>query len=594
MTLREELKTLLRDRQLWVRTGISTLPGGALTFLLKVQGNPEAFYVGGYASFFFFVILVSWHVISAKSKYAGVPTPDNEKPEEQEKEKYKILRPYAAGLSIVLLVLTSMLVFVYPFNGVATRFIYGTPTSTPTFTPISTSTPSPTTTATATYTSTPNPTSTPLAHGVYYMIVLDASQNMLETFDGRTKWDAAKEAVDAVLESRERDANYGLVVIGGSPLKDGQNPCDQPVEPVLPFSSRDAVLEHIDGLNPSGGGSIYTAFNLAKDQFEPGSLPDNTIHTLIFITGSSDACLIRDEWQDLKRAYDFSGGIGVELYSEIIVLEQDELKSRTIEQQIGRVSDDLNVQVPQNNTQLYQSITNVFNHVTNYITITSATKVSAVEATKTHAVTPQTPTYTPTPKPTKTPGNTLTVFPTFTPTSAPTKTFTPTATRTPTPIPVSPTATPCQSTRQKLNPGALTGSATIDSLTNCSTGYPSGEPVVVTGIYSGTSPGTVLWVFVYPPNGPYYPQSPDACAGSSSPPPSQSGGSWNVPIYLGNVGDPSKQFDVVVAIMDQTASDTIGQMLHDDCLNGLYDGITANQLSTMNVSEKASVTIQTK
>ena len=118
--------------------------------------------------------------------------------------------------------------------------------------------------------------------------------------------------------------------------------------------------------------------------------------------------------------------------------------------------------------------------------------------------------------------------------------------------------------------------------------------MVAAGTYSGTSPGTVLWVFVYPPNGPYYPQSPNACNGPISPPPAQPGGSWNVPVYLGNSGDPSKQFDVIVMVAGQTASDAIGQMLYEDCSNGLYDGIPANQLSGMNVSEKASITVQTK
>jgi hypothetical protein len=142
--------------------------------------------------------------------------------------------------------------------------------------------------------------------------------------------------------------------------------------------------------------------------------------------------------------------------------------------------------------------------------------------------------------------------------------------------------------------GTFGGAATINSPSNCSFDNLPGQPINTTGNYSGTSQGAMIWVFVYPPNGPYYPQSPFACNGPSSPPPNQSGGTWNVPTYLGNIGDPPKWFDIVVVVADQSAGITIGEMLYEDCSNGLYDGISAGQLSAMNISEKASITLRTK
>jgi hypothetical protein len=67
-----------------------------------------------------------------------------------------------------------------------------------------------------------------------------------------------------------------------------------------------------------------------------------------------------------------------------------------------------------------------------------------------------------------------------------------------------------------------------------------------------------------------------------------------VPSYLGNPGDPPNTFDIVVAIVDQAASDTIGAMLYEDCSNGLYDGISAGALGSMNVRETAFITVGTR
>jgi len=49
-----------------------------------------------------------------------------------------------------------------------------------------------------------------------------------------------------------------------------------------------------------------------------------------------------------------------------------------------------------------------------------------------------------------------------------------------------------------------------------------------------------------------------------------------------------------VAVADQATSDAIGARLYEDCLNGLYDGISAGELSAMNISEKNFITVGTR
>jgi len=186
----------------------------------------------------------------------------------------------------------------------------------------------------------------------------------------------------------------------------------------------------------------------------------------------------------------------------------------------------------------------------------------------------------------------MTVFPIFTLTSSPTKTFTPTASKTSTPSKTPTTASVCQSTRPYLNTASYGGTVTVDSPADCSTGYAPASGVVTSGPYANLPGGTVIWVFVYPPNNLYYPQSPDACA-SPAQPPDQSGGSWNVPSYLGQESDYLTSFDIVVALVDQTASDFFSNHVHNGCLSGNYTGIPASTLKNYNITEKDFVTIQT-
>lgn len=208
---------------------------------------------------------------------------------------------------------------------------------------------------------------------------------------------------------------------------------------------------------------------------------------------------------------------------------------------------------------------------------------------------PPTPTPLPPPNPPTTPPSIPTEFPTDPPTEIP-ATDTPSPTATPIPPTRTPTQTAivCLSTRTPLAGTTFGGTVTIDGPGFCSTTHSPGTPINTTGTYTGIPQGTVIWVFVYPPNGPYYPQSPNACSTPIAPPPAQSAGTWNVPSYLGDLNDPPKPFDIVVALADQATSNWIGGKLHEDCVNGDYDGISAAELSQKNIDEKDSITVWTR
>jgi len=437
MKIKDELSELIRDRLAWVTTTISISPIVFSAFLSDFQGKPELFIISLYFFFVSFVVINSIYILIARKAKPEILVTNTKslerirdsKYEERTIARYPLVRPYARSSLMASILITIILGLVPQVNQTVRLVILGTPTLTPTQTTIATLT------ATSTFTATPSPTPTPKEHGIYYMIVLDASLKMLDSFETESKWDAALRAVNAILEAREDEANYGLVVIGGSGSQEGGNPCDQPSTVATPFSSRDIVIDHINQLQPSGGGSIFTAFNLAMDQFR--TLPENTVRMLVFITGSSDACESRDEWRDLQRAFDFPGGIGIEHYSEIIVLEHDAVISRTIKEQFDSLSANLNVQAPQTTFQLVQANNIVINNVSNYVDITISSFPTEVN-----------PTFTPISVSTPIVGVTNPPPPTFTaipptpipPTSVPPTPIPPTPVP-PTPIP-QPTFTP--------------------------------------------------------------------------------------------------------------------------------------------------------
>ena len=302
-----------------------------------------------------------------------------------------------------------------------------------TLTPIPTNTSSPTFTPTLTLTQTPMPTATSEEQGIFYMFVLDASVTMTESFEAQSKWDAALRAVDSILVGLENGANYGLIAIGGAPGIGSSNPCEEPSHLSVPFStSKTEVGGKVGQLQPGGGGSLFKAFVLAVNELD--SLPESTVRSLIYITGSEDACENQDEWADLERFFRIRGDARLDIYSEIIILDEENgIRTQTIADRISSVSDKVNVQAPQTVFQLLQSNNTVINNISNHVDITIASFPTntptvtppAFTATRTQTLQPGVPTMSP--------SNTVPAPPTFTLTASLTPSVTPSITASPTP-----------------------------------------------------------------------------------------------------------------------------------------------------------------
>ena len=313
----------------------------------------------------------------------------------------------------------------------ATNTLEPTPTRIPSvtyaFTPI---------TATSIQPSTP----TPVSDAVYYMIVLDASDKMREPFDGSNQWDAAIKSLDAIVAGLEPNANFGLVVVGGSPLTEGQDPCDEPFTVGSTFSAKTKTLNEVDKLQAAGGGSSSTAFALAQRQLN--ALPENTIRALIFITGSNDGCQTRDEWRELEKQFSFNANAAADFYSEMIVLsEQSNTDLQRLASKFSRPTDNANFQILQNNSQIPEVAGLAIKNVDEYVKQVAATRSTATPFSSSYTLTPGKTTATLMPSITLTPSLTPTPSVTVTASIAPTSTITPTWTPTVTPS-VTPTDSP--------------------------------------------------------------------------------------------------------------------------------------------------------
>lgn len=302
----------------------------------------------------------------------------------------------------------------------------------------------------------PSFTPTSISSSIYVMLVLDASAAMTAAFDGKTKWDAARESAQAIMDGLDPGANYGLVVIGGSTPSEGVDPCNQPSVARTSFSARSAVGRQIDQLQPEGSGSLYSAFFLARRQFE--SLPANTVRALVVITDTTDECQRQDEWKGLENLSKVMDEAGLEFHSEIIVLDEaDNYGLRFAADRIGIWSKrKIVLQFPRDFSTLHETNSTVVDKFTNYAAqILASSTATPVRSAYTLTADPNLMTDTPgassftlTPRPgemtstlgassftlTPRPG-TATFTPTLTVTPVPrteTVTRTPTITRTPT------------------------------------------------------------------------------------------------------------------------------------------------------------------
>ena len=438
MRLRDEWLEFIHDRfpQWTVRIFVPIIV--LIAIYTVVSNRSDILWVSIYIFVIILVLLNALYILLAQEKAPAIVAA-NKGAFASRVAKFSLLIPYARISLIVVILLVPLFGFVAPFSQPVNVLLNGTPTFTPTVTLTPTQTLTPTATVTATFTVTPSATATPKKQGVYYMIILDASSKMTEAFDGKTKWEVARDSINAILSGLEPGANYGLVTIGGASSGEGVDPCNEPSNVRSPFAPQPNISAQINQLQPVGGGSLSTAFTLANAQFE--GLPENTVRVLIYITNSSDACESRDEWKELGKLFADNDKAGVKLHSEIIVLDQN-LKpaDQNALKSINSLSKNVNLQIPQNISDLPQVYATVLSNIGVYINKTIAsypTSTPIVTPTLTVTLKPGTPTRVPT----------ITLTPTVTQTTgAPTTALT----WTPTVTPVTPSPTPVQATSVKL------------------------------------------------------------------------------------------------------------------------------------------------
>jgi hypothetical protein len=121
-------------------------------------------------------------------------------------------------------------------------------------------------------------------------------------------------------------------------------------------------------------------------------------------------------------------------------------------------------------------------------------------------------------------------------------------------------------------------------------GANDGDIVPQSPTVSGTYSNDVtdhIWVLAYPPDGRYYPQSTDACAGIST---IQSGGLWEARINLGGEGDAGKPFDIIVVLVNEEAHAIFEARQEEGCQTGHFPGLLFIELP-QGIDEKDSVRV---
>lgn len=492
----------------------------------------------------------------------------------------------------------------------------------------------PAVTITASPSSTPTITLTPTQVGwdwPYYLLVIDGSARMAsQDATGQTKWNVAQSSLlNLVTGELPPNANYSLLLLGsneaGEPLT-----CDDVAELQIPFTvERERVSTKIFGHSPQGEVSLQDGLTLALNELLlNNTFPEDAAKILVIVLGGGDSCNEASEWQSLVNIIKTSPDLFIQLKTELIILADEEIDEavRIAVDEIRELAPE-QVQVSVANPADVQAVENTFDGVaTRVIPTPTPIQIRSPQSEPTLAATSKstpTATYTPIPEaidspvpplvqattetPTQTsmpavtatftasPTRTPTGTPTATPTRTPTFTSTPVPTATPTFTPTA-TATPqCPSPpRTPIDTAGFGGTITITSHEHCQTGFAANSEITLSGTYSNLPPNSTLWILVYPPNQLYYPQSPNACAGTVV---SLSGGTWSVPIYLGADDGIPEWIDVVAYLVNDATSQFLSDWLkaQPGCTGGDgFNGIPPTTLAAQTVTEKLFITVHTE
>jgi hypothetical protein len=142
-------------------------------------------------------------------------------------------------------------------------------------------------------------------------------------------------------------------------------------------------------------------------------------------------------------------------------------------------------------------------------------------------------------------------------------------------------------TRNPFPPSNLTGS--ITSPTNCDMGVISGRqsPIAVQGTAQEIPSSSYLWLFVYAPDGKYYPQCNNIPATKRE---CTLSDEWSMRTYLGY---ECKPFYLVLVSMNSDATNFLLSTLNAWQSSGSYTGLTRNELKPYEIKELQSIQVET-
>jgi hypothetical protein len=105
-------------------------------------------------------------------------------------------------------------------------------------------------------------------------------------------------------------------------------------------------------------------------------------------------------------------------------------------------------------------------------------------------------------------------------------------------------------------------------ITNVADGANVPQWMTIAGTYTPEATADI-WLLVFAPNGRWYPQSKNACAGIHT---EKANGHWQVPAGFGDAGNTGLPFDIVVVLADAQASRILGDQQREWCRENFYSG----------------------
>jgi hypothetical protein len=164
----------------------------------------------------------------------------------------------------------------------------------------------------------------------------------------------------------------------------------------------------------------------------------------------------------------------------------------------------------------------------------------------------------------------------------------PTATPTPTPRPT------CEFTAKASNRTSLPRSLIAGEITepqHCGTGYPTVPMNITSGGTAGELPvDTFLWLFVFAPDGKYYPQCDDASEGRCGVNLSQ--GKWGVNVFLGQP-NCKEHFHLVLVETNRDSDQFFKNTMISWAEANSYDGFTVGDILDRGVRELDGIEVET-